>query len=128
MSNEDKVIIEKAMVAADLDWSSHKEVMIMLVDLKSSDKSAVKADFEKYFSLAEEFTGSNGLKLQSALLEVRSRIYQNMAKTLPGTKRRAVWESYLEENKKKTKEFNEKQDKLKAEILEVEKRIKARYQ
>ena len=83
---------------------------------------------EKYFSLAEEFTGSNGLNLQSDLLEVQTRIHQSMAKTLPGSKMRADWEARLEENKKKTKEVNEKQDKVKAEILEVEKRIKERYQ
>ena len=72
MSDADKVIIEKAMVTAEEDWGSRKEVMVMLVDLKGSSKAEVKADFEEYFSLTEEFYGESGLKLQIALDEAKS--------------------------------------------------------
>ena len=53
--DEDKAVIEKALITVQDDWGTYKEVMVLLVDIKGQDKAMVKADFEKYFELIDEY-------------------------------------------------------------------------
>ena len=124
----DKVIIEKAMIAAENDWDAYKEVMTMLVDLKGSEKSAVKADFEKYFELADEYTGRNGLLALEDLKDAQIIVLKGLGRFATGSQAYANQEKRLREIKEKAEVASKRLENMKAELLSVEKNIKARYQ
>ena len=134
MSSKDKVIIEKAMITAESDWSSYKQVMTMLVDLKGPDKAVVRGDFDEYFKLADEYNGDSGTgdldDIRDAILSCDRRRIEISQFT--GPDEMFLWmvqaNDFVRKVKiKEHKEVSKKLKNLQTQIVAVEQRIKARY-